>query len=90
MWFVEGMVMNSGNKAQEVIDLTTKEKCYSPQQLAKILPMTPQTIARQFRGRRGVYEYGSDETLYKRKRKFLLISESAVREWMDEHRTDKK
>jgi hypothetical protein len=52
--------------------------------------MTPQTIVRQFRGRPGVIEYGSDETLHKRKRRFLLISESAKRQWIEEHRTDKK
>jgi hypothetical protein len=84
--------MNTKNAAIEAIDLTTKEKCYTPQELAraKILPMKPQTIVRQFRGRRGVYEYGSDETLHKRKRKFLVISESAIRDWKEEHRTDKK
>jgi hypothetical protein len=62
---------------------------YTPQQLAKTLPMTPQTIACQFRGRPGVIEYGSDETLIKRNRKFLLISESARKRWIEERRTDK-
>jgi glutathione synthase/RimK-type ligase-like ATP-grasp enzyme len=36
------------------IDATNAhEKYYTPQQLAKSRPTTPQTIVRQFRGRRG-------------------------------------
>ena len=79
--------MNTENAAIEGIN--PDEKYYTPQQLAKALPMTPQTIARQFRARPGVIEYGSDETLTKRKRKFLLISESARQRWIEEHPTDK-
>jgi hypothetical protein len=61
------------------------EKYYTPQTSGKESPHDPQTIVRQFRGRPRAIEYGCDETRHKHKRKFLLISESALRRWIEEH-----
>jgi hypothetical protein len=71
----------------EAIDVGA-ERYYTPQELAKVLHVTPQTIVRHFRGRPGVIEFGSDETLYKRKRKFMRISERAKQHWIEEHKSD--
>jgi methylphosphotriester-DNA--protein-cysteine methyltransferase len=55
------------------------EEWDTPQEVAKRLKMDPRTVRRLFRGQPGVKEYGSDETLHKRKRKFMRISKSAQR-----------
>ena len=58
------------------------EEDYTPQEVGKTLKMDTQTVVRLFRGQPGVIEYGNDETLHKRKRKFLRISKSALERFL--------
>jgi hypothetical protein len=53
------------------------------------LKLDPQTVARQFRGLPGVIEFGSHETMHKRKRKFMRISKSALKRRIAELQTGK-
>ena len=59
---------------------------YTPAEIAEILKVTPQTVQRIFRDVPGVIEFGSDETLYKRKRKFIRIPESVFVRWHESNR----
>ena len=54
------------------------EQHYSPQQVAEMWGVHPNTIRRLFRGQPGVIEFGSEETRYKRRRKTMRIPESIV------------
>jgi len=49
--------------------------------------MHPKTVIRKFRGRLGVIELGSHETLHKRKRKFMKTSKAAVERFVAENGT---
>jgi hypothetical protein len=53
----------------------------------KRFKMHPKTVIRKFRGRLGVVEVGSDETLHKRKWKFMKISKAAVARFVAENGT---
>jgi hypothetical protein len=65
-------------------------KSTSPcREVGKTLKMDPQTVVRLFRGQPGVIEFGSDERLHKRKRKFLRISKSALERFLEKQRTAK-
>ena len=63
------------------------EEHFTPQEIGKTLKMDPQTVVRLFRGQPGVIEWGSDERLHKRKRKFLRISKSALERFLAKQRT---
>jgi hypothetical protein len=65
------------------------EKHFTMQEVGKTLKMDPQTVVRLFRGQPGVIEFGSDERLHKRKRKFLRISKSALERFLEKQRTAK-
>ena len=51
--------------------------------------MDPQTVVRQFKGLPGVIEFGSSESLHRRKRKFLRISKSALERYLAQQRSIK-
>jgi hypothetical protein len=53
------------------------EEWFTPQEVGKRFKMHPKTVIRNFRGRLGVIEVGSHETLHKRKRKFMKNIESS-------------
>jgi hypothetical protein len=63
------------------------EEHYTPQEVGKILKMDPQTVVRLFRGQPGVIEFGSSETLHKRKRKFMRIPKSVLQRFHEKQRT---
>ena len=65
------------------------EEHFTPQEVGKTLKMDPQTVVRLFRGQPGVIEFGSNETMHKRKRKFLRISKSALERFLEKQRTAK-
>jgi hypothetical protein len=65
------------------------EEHYTPAEVGKILKMDPQTVVRLFRGQPGVIEFGSDETMHKRKRKFMRIPRSALERFHEKQRTAK-
>ena len=71
-----------------IVDVT-QEPHYTPQEVAEILHVKPQTVVRMFRGVSGVIEFGSEETLYKRKRKFMRIPRSVFERFHETHRTKK-
>ena len=63
------------------------ERHYTPAEVAEILGVTPQTVCRIFRQVPGVIEFGSDESLYKRRRKFIRIPQSVLVRFHETHRT---
>lgn len=65
------------------------EKHYTPQEVADILHVTPRTAVRLFQHEPGVIEFGSDETVFKRKRKFIRIPESVLQRFHEKQRTKK-
>ena len=60
------------------------EEWFTPQEVGKRFKMHPKTVIRNFRGRLGVIEVGSHETLHKGKRKFMKISKAAVARFVAE------
>jgi hypothetical protein len=54
------------------------ERHYSPQEVAEMWGVSVNTIRRAFRGEPGVIEFGSDETMWGRKRKTMRIPVSAL------------
>lgn len=80
--------MSTENTTHEGIDLPFEE-CFTPAEIARTLKVKPQTVVRIFRNEPGVIEFGSDETLYKRKRKFIRIPKSVLERYLAEHRTTK-
>jgi hypothetical protein len=62
------------------------EECFTPAEVARILKVKPRTVVRQFQNEPGVIEFGSDETLYKRKRKFMRIPKSVLERYLAKHR----
>ena len=65
------------------------EEHYTPQEVGRILKLDPQAVVKLLRGQPGVIEFGSDETLYKRKRKFMRIPKSALQRFHEKQRTTK-
>ena len=80
--------MNTEHTAQEAIDLATEEH-YSPQQVADIYNISVDTVIRWFRKEPGVIEVGSDETLYKRRKKLMRIPKSVLQRFHEKQRTVK-
>ena len=78
-------VLQAPNSNAEV----ATERHYTPAEVAEILAVTPQTVCRIFRQVPGVIEFGSDETLYKRKRKFIRIPHSVLVRFHETHRAAK-
>jgi hypothetical protein len=72
-----------------VVQHVALERHYTLQEVARILNVTPVTVQRLFRGVPGVIEFGSDETLHKRKRKFMRIPESVLIRFHERQRTAK-
>lgn len=62
------------------------EPHYTPQEVGKILQLDPETVIRLFRKEAGILEWGSDETLHKRKRKFIRIPKSVLERFHETHR----
>ena len=69
---------------------TIAERHYTPAEIAEILKCDPQTVTRMFRDEPGVIEFGSDERLYKRKRKFMRIPHSVFVRFHEQHRTARR
>ena len=80
--------MNGGEDVQDVLDLIG-EPYVTPAQVAKKLIVTPQTAARIMRKIPGTIEIGSDETRFKRKRKFVRTPKSAFDRYLAQQRTVK-
>ena len=78
--------MTTATKAGAGIDV---EEWFTPQEMGKLLKMDPQTVVRQFKGLPGVIEFGSSESLHRRKRKFLRISKSALERYLAQQRSIK-
>lgn len=51
--------------------------------------ITPQTVVRLFQNEPGVIEFGSDETMHHRKRKFIRIPASVLARFHERKRTNK-
>jgi hypothetical protein len=62
---------------------------FTPQEVGKLLKMDPQTVVRQFKGLPGVFEYGAEERLHKRRRKFMRISKPALERYLAQQRSIK-
>ena len=67
-------------------DTVATEQHYTPQEVAEMLKVTPQTVCRMFRDVAGVIEFGSDENAFKRKRKFIRIPKSVFVRWHESNR----
>lgn len=65
------------------------EKHYTPAEVADILKVSTDTVYRWFRREQGVIELGSDETLYKRRKKLMRIPHSVLERFHEKRRTVK-
>jgi predicted transcriptional regulator len=54
------------------------EHHYSPTEIAELWGVSPATVRRLFQDQRGVIEFGSEETRFRRKRKTMRIPQSVV------------
>lgn len=75
--------------AQSSDNRVCTERHYTPQEVADILHIDPQTVVRLFRDEPGVIEFGSDATLHKRKRKFIRIPHSVLERFHETRRAKK-
>lgn len=70
----------------DAVATVVTEHHYTPQEVAEILKVTPQTVQRIFRQVPGVVEFGSRETLRKRARMFIRIPKSVFVRWHEQNR----
>jgi len=61
-------------------DLRAEETCYTPQQVAKRLGLSPDVVRTRFRQVEGVFVIGDG------KRKTIRIPQSVLSAWIEQHR----
>jgi DeoR-like helix-turn-helix domain len=62
----------------EIATEIATERHFTPQEIAALWGVSPNTVRRQFREESGVIEFGSDETRWSRKRKVMRIPSSVL------------
>lgn len=65
---------------------TDEPQFLTPQQVAKILQISPKSVIRKFGNRSDVIDLGQAETLHKRGYRVLRIPRSALNRFMAENR----
>ena len=62
----------------------------SVEQVAAVLGVSVNTVARQFGDRGGVIDLGTKEQMNKRRRRILRISRTTLKKFIDEHQTKRR